>query len=284
MNLTAAAQRLLQAPLNEQITHVRRRRRLNYAAANQFMSRVQNLHQHQYQHRSRCLALTGEQWHGKTTLLDWIHDRAKQHSPHGTPSLRADVAAGWNLVSLYNVCLKSLGAPISLRGDSDRKFDALCKILAKKETNLIILDEFHDVRRCQPRQMPMILSGLRALCNLPGVTVVLSGLPEVVDILRNDPQLSSRFERHQLRKWEDGPEYYAFLATVLSDFPFPEESELLNPDSELASKLLHLGRYRLGAFSVILCEAACLALAAGRPCVTRADIQTVATTFWAGQD
>ena len=282
MTLSEAAQRLLNAPLEQRLAHVRRRRRIEYAAASVFMARVQDLHQHQYEHRSLCLALTGEQWHGKTTLLDWVHDRALRGSSHGIASLRVDVSSQWNLVSLYNKCLAGLGAPVSPKGDPDRKFETLIRLLKQKRTNLIIIDEFHDVRRCQPRQLPIILSGVRALCNIAGVTVILSGLPEVADILRNDPQLSSRFERHTLIRWKEGPEFYSFLTTLLKDFPLPEESELLNPDSDLASRLLQLGQYRLGAFSVILCEAACRALRDERPSVTADDIQAAATAFWSG--
>ncbi|GGB84713.1 TniB family NTP-binding protein [Deinococcus soli (ex Cha et al. 2016)] len=284
MELTPAAQQLLTEPLTRRLQYVRRRRRIRYANADRFLSRTEHLHHHQYEHRSLCLSLTGEQWYGKTTLLHWLHDQALRQPGRGVPSLRIDVTAQWTLTSLYNACLKGLGQPIGSRGDPDFKLDFLRDTLAKKKTSLIIMDEFHDVRRCQPRQLPVILSGLRALCNLPGITVVIAGLPEVENTLRNDPQLSSRFERHQLTRWKEGPEYYAYLAAMLSDFPLPHTSELLDPDSTLGAKLLHLGRHRLGAFSIILCEAACLTLEAQRLSVSAADIQRAATQFWNGHE
>ncbi|WP_295821213.1 TniB family NTP-binding protein [uncultured Deinococcus sp.] len=285
MNLTSGAQELVGASTNARIEYIRRRRRFRYPEADHLLKRIEDLCEHQYAHRSLGITVTAEQHQGKTTLLDWAHDNAVQRcekisASRTVTSIRVNVASEWSLNSLYNACLRGLGAPVSSHGDPDAKFHALKDALQKKQTRLILIDEFHDIRRTKIRQIPMILSGLRAICNLPKITVVLAGLPELRDIIQNDPQLSSRFEHHRLERWSEGQEYYNLLFTLARDLPIENITELFNAEPEVPAELLKLGRHVVGGFSRILTEAACLCLKEDDGVLNRHHLHRAAAKFW----
>ncbi|MFC5849245.1 TniB family NTP-binding protein [Deinococcus petrolearius] len=272
MPLNATAERFLSLSLSEQKRHVRRCRRIRYVAGDAFMRRAHDLHHHQYERRSLCLALVGSSWLGKSTLLEWIYDDARKASPQGVSAIHIEVGPNWTLNSLYNACLTALHAPVSAKGDPEMKFAALCRTLTAKRTTLVLIDELHELATCQPRTLPKLLAGLKKICNIPGITVIVSGLESVMDLLRNYQQLATRFEVHRLQPWEENQEYYNFIASYLTDFPLPDADDLLSPNSDLAAKLLVLSNNCIGACTEMLCEAACHALDEGRAGITEQDI------------
>lgn len=282
--LTPKAQALLDASPGERTAYIRRRRRLGYPQAISILGRIRDLVDYQYEHRSLGLTLTAEQHQGKTTLLDWAHDetlRTHSGAARGTvSSIRLDVSSQWTVTSLYNACLRELGAPYAMHGDPESKFQTLKMMLVKKQTRLILIDECHDIRRTQSNQMRIILSGLRAICNLPGVTIVLGGLPDLRDIVRNDAQLSSRFEHHMLNRWQEGPEYYNLVFTLLTDLPIHGAELLFKTYPELLGELLTSGKHVLGGFSRLLTEAACLCLTDNQGVLTGDHIRRTADKFW----
>ncbi|GGL13158.1 TniB family NTP-binding protein [Deinococcus radiotolerans] len=282
MNLTEGAAQLVDAPAAQRVEYMRRRRRLHYAAGTAFLDRVQDLSHHQYAERSLGLVLTADQHQGKTTLLNWAFDRASaspagQEQPAGQiRSIRVDVLPQWSLTSLYNACLEQLGMPVSTRGDPDQKLHALKRRIDACGTKLILMDEFHDVRQTAARHWPLILSGMRAICNTPGLTVVLAGLPEVEHIIESDLQLAARFEFHRLERWSNSQEYYNYLYSLLSDLPLAEPFPLLKHGPEV----LKLGKYRLGHFSRIILEGACQNAWVGKPGLAIEDLREVAARYW----
>lgn len=150
------------------------------------------------------LCLTGEPGSGKTTICDYIlsqyprqeqlrEDRAYPKIATFYVTLRSKSIKG-----LASVMLNELNAPNPHKGTKDELTDRLEELLTNTETNLIIMDEFHNL--IDDRNSRDVLDWLKSLINRLNIPVLVVGTPQVRSLIDASNEMSRRFRKINLDK------------------------------------------------------------------------------------
>jgi hypothetical protein len=140
---------------------------------------------------------------GKTTVCRAILARM----PHTTkvesrvaktliPAFYAEVPSPATVKSVAANLLAKLGDPNPFAGNTAQITHRVCTLLAKCETKLVLLDEFHhlfDIRKTSTRVNSDVCNWIKSLVNETKVTFCLVGLAKFAPILAIDSQLARRF-------------------------------------------------------------------------------------------
>jgi type II secretory pathway predicted ATPase ExeA len=155
------------------------------------------------------LCLTGESGSGKTTICHYIlsqyprkekvqEDRQFTKIPTFYVTLRSKSIKG-----LASVMLTELNDPNPHKGTKDELTDRLEELLKNTETNLIIMDEFHNL--IDDKNSRDVLDWLKSLINRLKIPVLIVGTPEVKSLIDASNEMSRRFKKMTLKNLEFDP-------------------------------------------------------------------------------
>lgn len=229
------------------------------------------------------LCLTGEPGSGKTTVCDYIlsqyprelislEDREYPKIPTFYVTLRSKSIKG-----LASVMLTELNAPNPHKGTKDELTDRLEELLKNTETNLIIMDEFHNL--IDDRNSRDVLDWLKSLINRLNIPVLVLGTPQVRSLIDASSEMSRRFSKMSLEKLVFEPSsqnspfemYIKLLLTSLNQFldflEYPGFSKIL-----LARLYIATNGYPAN-ISILLKEIGRMAIRSGRSIASQDDLK-----------
>lgn len=186
----------------------------------------------------KCIFITGGTGVGKTSMIrQYTHSYPKLHDIEGTKVkvFNTSVPANATVKSMVTAMLDALGDPLSTRGTTTAQSLRLHRLCKACEVEIVIIDEFqHLIDNKTKRVVREVSDWIKMFIVETKIPVVLIGVPESVQILNDNEQLSRRFtSRYNLSAfdWHDTEgqkKFRKFLAEVDKALPFDKLSNLAN--------------------------------------------------------
>ena len=131
-------------------------------------------------------------------------------------------------------------------------------------------------RHPRRRRLASVLVQLREIGSVLGVSLGCFATREIAYVLRQDDQLTNRFELMTLPRWQiEDPDYWRLLHTFGRRLPLRDASKLTDPD--LAAAILARSDGLIGAITRLLRQAAVEAVRTGHERIDRAMLDRVRT-------
>ena len=262
-HLLQKAAAYLDRPDTERITYIRSPRWFGYPVAQQIMEQLENLLTHPKSHRMPNLLIIGDTNNGKTMLVKRFCNR---HKPDDNPDGEAAVVPVLFVQAppmpdesrFYNAILELLFAPYKPGDRADRKQFQTIKLLKAVGLKMLVIDEIHHILAGTMTKQKVFLNVIKYLGNELEVPIVGVGTRDAFRAIQTDPQLSNRFDRALLPRWNNDEEYLSLLATFERAIPLRHPSNLI--DGALADKIYSMSEGYLGEISSLLVDAAVKAI------------------------
>jgi hypothetical protein len=169
-----------------------------------------------------CLALVGESRTGKSRVLEEtasMMPRTRNEEGAVVPILCVTTPGRPTVKGVAGAMLQSLGDPKWEAGSENNKTVRLKNFLARCQTRMIMLDEFHHFFDKGTHSIFFEASDwLKTIVDNTGVALVVSGLESCISVLRRNEQLAGRFcapvfmRRFHWLVREDRDEFLAVLS------------------------------------------------------------------------
>lgn len=218
---------------------------IGYARAVAIRKQMDELLAYPTMHRMPNLAVVGETNNGKSMLLN---NFARRHDPTLAPDydvnndniqrpvFKFQAPPEPDEGRLYTRMLNELYAPPGVREPAESMLRRLVKILVGLKTRMLVIDEFGFFQAGTPVKQQRLLNALKFLGNELQIPIVVAGVPETLNLLQSDAQVSNRFEPVFLPKWTMDEDFQKLLMTLESTLQLKNPSMLSQP--ALAERLL----------------------------------------------
>ena len=205
-----------------------------------------------------------------TTFSDSLSETEQQ------PIIDLSVPAG-TLKGLTNKILRKLGDINPNKGDTQERTDRIIQLLETTKTNLIILDEFHNL--IAGKNHAVIVKWVKTLINETKIPVMVVGTPEVRNLITESSEVSRRFKILNIEPFNyqftannfDFEVYVNTYARLLTDiYPKISYSEITEPFSLMRLYLATVGN--VGNINGVMINSFICAKDNGNDNVSRADL------------
>lgn len=195
-----------------------------------------------YKHSPICLCIYGAPGLGKTLLCKKYISKYPQYNLETNekkqtikPILYTKVESTATEKSLATSLLRDLGDPFFLSGNTVDKKSRLVNLLPLCKVEMIIIDEIQHIYDKDSQKIIQSASNfIKNLIEDTNIPIILVGLPDVINIIETNEQMSSRYSnknQFQLRplsisKGLRASEFHTFLHIVDLKLPLPMRSHL----------------------------------------------------------
>lgn len=254
---------------------IKQKRWINYPVATRVITILAETLNHPKQARMPCLLLTGDSNNGKTSIIEqFCKLHGKEYVTEEEEILIKPVVvieqSGPSIRDLYYTILKNFWAPIGPNSViSTMRNEALAHLIQSK-TQMLIIDEFHTLNNGTARAKNDALAEIKRISNTLRIPIVATGIPSAANIIREDPQIQSRFTSMRLPKWEVNKDLRSLLGAFEKVLPLKKPSGLAG--RELATKIYSISQGNLGNIHELLKVCADSAITKG---TERIDIDIV---------
>lgn len=217
------------------------------------------------QKRRRGLLILGRTNAGKSALLSHMHERYPATLVDGVatvPLPRVDIPLKGDMADLYGEMLFTLGIPHSPRSTAREKRQTLLDVIAEAPLLGVLVDEANNALLGSPAQQAEVLGFLRTISNKIRAPLVLAGTDEVLNAVRTELQVGTRYQVHELPDWRLDLDFRKLLKTVEGMLPLAEPSSLDGPD--LAREVHAKCGGTIGGVIDVLKDATAVALRGGK--------------------
>jgi len=163
------------------------------------------------------------------------------------------------LRSLYAEIIRSMNADVSPTTRLHELEGTAINMLSHASPRMLLIDEIHNLLSCSARDQRAALNAIKYLANKLRVAIFAAGTYEALHVMRSDPQIASRFERHELPVWTESQELRRFIAGYLALLPLRKSA--LEIDKRFVKYLLELSDCATGRIIEVLRRAAFQGLA-----------------------
>lgn len=213
---------------------------------------------------ARGIALLGASGSGKTSAVARLFNRHPDLLLPTEGSETADVISFKvpSPATLKNVgkeALTALGYPLERERSAAITFGLVKSFLRKREVKFLHIDEVQDLYTSNSANVRQsVINTFKSLMQHPEwpVSLILSGMPDVREMLNADPQLSRRMRPITLARLSytaDEAMLRDILGSYLSKAGLRPSAELMTQDT--LSRLLHSGAYEFGMVIEVIIEA-----------------------------
>lgn len=241
-----------------------------YPAGIEAMKTMARLIKLPHEGRPENLAIIGGPNFGKSHLLDHFCDCYPDLPDDPIPRMQVlytETPIKADGSSLLRQMLRDMGARFDRRAPADELLDMFCTRAESLRILMLVLDEFSNGAWGRREASVTLVATVRALSNRLGRPIVIAGTDKVVDVLRNDSQLSQRFCQLNLPQWKTLKDVKDLVATIRPTLD-PAVSTELGPD-ETALLVMNIAGPKLGRIVVLYRKAIALALSKGEPLAER---------------
>lgn len=276
VDLTPETRSWLARPAPERIAAVRRGTWIPYPRAQEALSHLRYALEQPPSPRMTGLTVAGPTNNGKTTIIrEFIatHRSTRDTRDAEQPEfLYVETPPSPKPGALYAQILRAVGDPLHARGTETTKLNRVLHVVPQLRPRMLFLDEIHNVLAGSPKQCESFLNSLKYLANQLTLPVVLVGTEAAVNVIRTDPQVSSRYPPFSLLPWAADEQFARLVGMVLATLPLRRRSTL----SATALKHLHTrSAGALGGVVQILQRAAVCAVESGAEEITARSLETI---------
>jgi hypothetical protein len=230
-HLTPATAALLAEPCEIRIQAILSERWILYPRAKHALDQLNKLIDHPRTTRMPSIAIFGDSGMGKTMIMQ----RFCAENSHGfdpntgrerTPVLSLQMSGHPTERRLYALILAALGAPQGPRADITRLEQSAVSLLKTIGTQVLVIDEVHNILAGSHREQRIVLNALRFLSNELRMSLVCFGVTDAREAISGDVQLARRFDELTLPRWLATAQYEALIISILRNMPLREPSIL----------------------------------------------------------
>lgn len=278
--LLPAVQDILNESAEDRIQFAQQDSWIAYPLATKLLGMMENLNNAPKSTRVKSLLVVGVPNSGKTTIKNrFLLNHPAVESSDGSRTLfrilhieappKADPRA---------FCMAILDACGAVY--SDASFAVLAKqvmaVLKETEVRLLVIDEIHNFLTGRRDMKESLLNTIRSICNVLKISVIAFGIPSALQVFAAEPQLSSRFKREIIPRWDDQKNLETLkkmLASLEMTLPLKKASNL--GKKELRDKLIMMSEGILGEMIDILEDATIEAITTGDEQITPALLDAI---------
>jgi len=259
----------------ERIQFMMEQRWIDYRAGNKLMDILSGLLLVPSRPRMPNIMLVGASNCGKTTLINRFREiSGKAYIDDTGTSVRPIIYAEIHKPDereLYNAILENFFAPHNPAAPLAKLRHQAVHLIREARTRMLILDEIHVLGNGSAAKKSDVMNELKMLANTLQIPLVLVGTRLALQLLRLDPQYSSRFDVISIPSWEINADFQRFLKNYESVLPLKEASKLYAPD--MATLLHSISGGVTGNLGRLLQECAKDAIQSGAEVIDRRIIE-----------
>jgi chromosomal replication initiation ATPase DnaA len=262
-HLNSSAAQALDLPDEIRIKLADNARWVGYTQAQKVLKKLDYLFTCTPTHRPPCLLLVGDTGNGKTVLLErYCQSHPEYEQPEDgrlvRPVLYMQAPHTPDEKSFYAGILEAIGAPYPANEHIINRQWRVIHLLKTVKVKVLVIDEIHNILSGTQKTHRNFLAVLRFLTNELRIPLVGAGIRTAQNAVGYDPQLSSRFEKVYLPRWQMGTEYLRLLASFERMLPLRRPSNLIQ--TSIAEELINRSKGTLGHLTILLRRAAMAAI------------------------
>jgi len=226
--------------------------------------------------RMPCVLLYGESNIGKTQVIAKFERRHPLEYDEIAGVERRKVVSMQmpptpDQIRFYTSLLFELGAPFNASARLNVLEHLSRELLRKVSARMLVVDEVHHLLSGNYREQRASLNLLKFLANDLQMTIVLVGTHDAEIALQTDAQMSSRFARFEMPRWQESEAFRGLLAAFERILPLRRTSNLSR--QEVVTAILAASGGLTGEVSRLLNSATELAIRDGREMIDVSHIE-----------
>ncbi|MCZ8354121.1 MAG: TniB family NTP-binding protein [Cyclobacteriaceae bacterium] len=279
-HLSKEAQKALSLSTKDRVKYINGNRWIGYTKCSEILDRMEDLLNYPKSNRMPNLIIIGDTNNGKTEILKRF---TSSHKPYRVtpksdltlPIIHIQSPPVPDEKRLYNAILDKLLISYSANERVEKKEMQITKMLEHLSTQMIIIDELHNLLAGTITKQRAYLNVIKYLANELKISIVAAGIKEALRAITIDPQLTNRFEPVILPRWKMSKDYLRLLASFEYMIPLKNKSGLA--EKEVAQKILDMSDGLIGEISTILKRASIQAINQG---TEKIDLKILETLNW----
>lgn len=231
--------------VSERIKQIRTSQWIEYPMAKALRTRMVDLLDYPTDARMPNIALSSPSNNGKSKLLESFNrvtdptrqpDYSVNNDNIERPVISFQAPPEGDEARFYDRILSVLFAPGSTREPVDSKLRRVSKLLRSLKTRVLVVDEFGFMQAATPAKQRKALNALKFLSNELQISMIVAGVPEIVNLITSDAQIASRFDDMDLPVWTMSEDYQRLLVTLERRMGLENPSHLAQ--DEIAERIL----------------------------------------------
>lgn len=267
-HLHPSAREVLDLPTQERIRCIQSSAWIQYPAASAALNRMEELLAQPRRARMPSLLIVADSNGGKTSILRRfvsLHPYLEEDDGIEAPVVLIEAPSQADEKRIFASIVEALYGPMRRWARVDQLEYEATTLLRETKTKLLLIDEVQHLLTGALIRRQACLQALKSLSNKLGISIVAAGLPEAFSAINSDAQMSNRFERIVLERWQPTAEFKQLLRTFETVLPLRRPSCLT--DAAIASKILTCSEGLLGEICDLLSKAALYAIKSGTECI-----------------
>ncbi len=269
-HLTVASQAVAMLPKADRIRRIRADRWIGYSRARAVIRQLEELFAWPNKQRMPNLLIVGPTNNGKSMIIEKFrrgHPIVKPHDFEGrsNPVVIMQMPPEPSTARFYAMLIESTGTFVHRVNRSAELEHMALNRLRAEQTQMLVIDELHNVLAGQSNVRREFLNVLRFLGNELRIPIVGVGMRDAYLAIRSDDQVENRFEPVLIPKWEEGAELLSLLASFEGILPLKRPSELAT--TEMSKYILARTDGTIGEITRFLTTAAIAAVTTGEECM-----------------
>ena len=266
-------------PDDQRIARIDRDRWIGYGRAREILAELERILRSERRQRPDNLLIIGASNNGKTAIARrFLSGAWLPENPAATtstiPAVLIQAPNGPRISHLLTAIRAALGQPLGRRETIAQQRAETYRIMQIVGLRLLLIDDLHDIRG--GAALASMLVQLREVGSVLGVSLGCFATREIAYVLRQDDQLTNRFELMTLPRWQiEDPDYWRLLHTFGRRLPLRDASDLTDP--KLAAAILTRSNGLIGAITRLLRHAAVEAVRTGHERIDHAMLDRVRT-------
>lgn len=279
--LLPPVEKILNEPAAKRIQFAMQDTWVGYTEANTLLATMERLYESPRKTRTKSLLVVGPPNSGKTTIKSRF---LLQHPPVEAPDgsltiyniLHIEAPPKADPRAFCMAILDEYGVPYCDQASFAVLSKQVMDILRETKVKLLVIDEIHNFLTGRRDMKEALLNTIRSICNVLHISVIAFGIPSALQVFSAEPQLSSRFKRISLPRWNEGGKLAPLrrmLASLEMTLPLKKASNL--GQGALCEKIAEMSEGILGEVVDILEEATIEAITSGEEQISVPLLETL---------
>lgn len=261
---------VINGPQSMRESHIYQDRFIRHPRAEYILRRLEHLFRFPRRIRMPCLVIGGDSGMGKTTLLRRFQTRHPEFASAKStikPVIYVQTPSKATIQAMQEELVIALGGP-AMDVKPSRMRRVIRDLLAELRTAMVLFDEVQHAARMKKRcdRIPL-MDWFKELSTNAQIPVVCAGITGVRQLIKDDPQLHSRFSYVELSAWDADTRLAAFLRTYERTLPLKRPSNLASKD--MMKAILKAATSNTDQIVQCLSMAAITAIRSGEERITR---------------